>query len=58
VGGWVGKVSKAKKKKKEKNRRNWVGGGEKIKVQKRAEIRADHGRERANKRIQPGMAQG
>jgi hypothetical protein len=30
VGGWAGKVSKAKKKKK-----NWVGGREKIKFPKR-----------------------
>ncbi len=60
VGGsrWVGGWEKFQKQKKEKKRRNWVGGREKIKVQKKTEIRADQGRERANKRSQPGMAQG
>ncbi len=35
MGGWVGKVSKAKEK------RNRAGGREKIKLQKKVEIRAE-----------------
>ncbi len=48
MGEWVEKVSKAKKK------RKWVRGDEKIKLQKKTEIRA----EKANKKRQPGMGQG
>jgi hypothetical protein len=49
----VGKVSKEKKKRKKPG-----GGRGENKVVKKTEIRADQGRERANKRSQPGMAQG
>ncbi len=49
VGGWVGKVSKAKKK------RNWVWGREKIKLQKK--LRSGL-RKVQRKKSQPGMAQG
>jgi len=53
VGGsrWVGEKSFKSKKKK----RNWVWGGENIKLPKKTEIRAEKG---AKKKSQPGMAQG
>jgi len=72
MGGWMGKVSKARKKKrrvggwekikfpKKKNqqrsgeKKNWEGDGEKIKLQKKREIRADQGWERANKKVNLG----
>jgi hypothetical protein len=49
VGGWVGKVSKAKKKpgggrgENKVPKKNWEGGGKKIKLQKKTEIRAEKG---------------
>jgi len=48
VGRKVGKVSKKKEKKR-------VGGGEKIKLQKKAEIRAEKGQ---TKKSEAGMAKG
>jgi hypothetical protein len=40
---------------KQKKNRNRVGGGEKIKLQKKTEIRAEKGQ---TKKSEPGMAQG
>jgi len=53
VGG--GEKIKFQKKKQRSGKKNWEGGGEKIKLQRKIEIRAEKG---ANKKTQPGMAQG
>jgi hypothetical protein len=36
-------------------KKNWEGGGEKLRLQEKTEIRAEKGQ---RKKIQPGMAQG
>jgi hypothetical protein len=54
VGGWVG-GKRFPPKKKKKKKKNQVGGGEKIKLQKKSEIRAEKGRA---KKSEAGMAQG
>jgi hypothetical protein len=51
VGRWVGGKSFESK----KNKRNWVGGREKIKLQKKTEIRAEKGQRKKN---QPQMTRG
>jgi hypothetical protein len=42
----------------QKKKKTLGRGGEKIKLQKKTEISTDQGGERANKKSQPGMAEG